>query len=201
MKGRKMAKRKYNGRKKWTKEEEELLEKLSENYTKKDIAKKLGRSVSSVNCKRNQMGFGSLAENTDRWTFTQIAEAVGKDTSSISKTWVANGLKYVKRAYFSLVKEKDLHKFMKEHPHLWDATKCDYYLFYQYHWFMEKLEQDKKKSEAEKRFFWTDYEKSLFVSLKRKGVSHKEIASRLGKTKSAIDHMSMRMKAKQVEAV
>lgn len=196
------TKRKYRPHKRWTQEEEELLEKLSENYTKKDIAKKLGRSASSVSCKRNQMGFGSLAENTDRWTFTQIAEAVGKDPASISKTWVANGLKYVKRAYFSLVKEKDLHKFMKEHPHLWDATKCDYYLFYQYPWFMEKLEEDKKKSEAEKRFFWTDYEKSLFVSLKRKGISHKEIASRLGKTKSAVDHMSMRMKAKQeVEAV
>lgn len=197
-----MAKRKYNGRKKWTKEEEELLEKLSENYTKKDIAKKLGRSVSSVNSKRNQMGFGSLAENTDRWTFTQIAEAVGKSTTSISKTWVANGLKYVKRAYFSLVKEKDLHKFMKEHPHLWDATKCDYYLFYQYPWFMEKLAEDKKKSESEKRFFWTEYEKSLFVSLKRQGLTHMEIAKRMEKSKSAIDHMSMRMKEKRkVEAV
>lgn len=192
-----MAKRKYNGRKKWTKEEEELLEKLSESYTKKDIAKKLGRSASSVSCKRNQMGFGSLAENTDRWNFTQIAEAVGKDVSSISKTWVANGLKYVKRAYFSLVKEKDLLLFMKEHPHLWDATKCDYYLFYQYPWFMEKLEQDKKKSESEKRFFWTDYEKSLFVSLKRQGLTHAEISKRLGKSKSSVDHMSMKMGLKK----
>ena len=34
-----MAKRKYNGRKKWTKEELELVKKLSESYTKKDIAK------------------------------------------------------------------------------------------------------------------------------------------------------------------
>ena len=78
---------------------------------------------------------------------------------------------------------------MRANPDRWDATKCDYYLFYQYPWFFEKLEKDKANPPniANKR--WTEYEKQQFEYLKRRGFTHREIAERLGKSKSAIDHM------------
>lgn len=184
-----MAKRKYKGRKKWTPEEEELLKKLSQKYTKSDIAKKLGRSTSSITNKKKQLGIGFMMELTDLWNFNQLSEAVGKSMGSVNKSWVVNGLKFVKRGCYCLVEEKEVLRFMQEHPNLWDATKCDYYLFYQYPWFLKKLEEDRKKPANAKKYFWTDYEKSVLVTLKKRGLSHKEIAKRLGRTKKAIDGM------------
>lgn len=184
-----MANRKYKGRKKWTPEEEELLKKLSQKYTKSDIAKKLGRSTSSITNKKKQLGIGFMMELTDLWNFNQLSDAVGKSMGSVNKSWVANGLKFVKRGCYCLVEEKEVLRFMQEHPNLWDATKCDYYLFYQYPWFIKKLEEDRKKPANAKKYFWTDYEKSILVTLKKRGLSHKEIAKRLGRTKKAIDGM------------
>lgn len=184
-----MAKRKYKGRKRWTPEEEELLQKLSQKYTKSDIAKKLGRSTSSITNKKKQLGIGFMMELTDLWNLNQLSEAVGKSMGSVNKSWVANGLKFVKRGCYCLVEEKEVLRFMQEHPNLWDATKCDYYLFYQYPWFLKKLEEDRKKPANAKKYFWTDYEKSVLVTLKKRGLSHKEIAKRLGRTKKAIDGM------------
>ena len=42
-------------RRRWTKEEIEKLEELSNKYTKSDIAKKMNRSVGSVNGKLNAL--------------------------------------------------------------------------------------------------------------------------------------------------
>lgn len=184
--------RDYSNRRRWTLEEEERLRVLCERYTKSDVARLMKRSKSSVNNKRRELGIEPLMETTDRWTFTQITEAVGLSKGSVSKTWVKNGLKYQKRGYFSLVKEEDLLKFMQEHTELWDATKCDYYLFYQYSWFMKKLEQDKKQPLEQKRYYWTDYQKQQFQLLSKRGFTHQQIASAIGKTKRAVDHYSAR---------
>jgi hypothetical protein len=136
-----------------------------------------------------ELGIDTLMTVTDLWSFTQISEAVGKSRGAVNKSWVANGLKFVKRGCYCLVEEKEVLRFMQEHPNLWDATKCDYYLFYQYPWFIKKLEEDRKKPANAKKYFWTDYEKSILVTLKKRGLSHKEIAKRLGRTKKAIDGM------------
>jgi DNA-binding CsgD family transcriptional regulator len=184
-----MANRKYKGRKKWTPEEEERLRKLYQKYTKSDIAKKLGRTPSSITNKKNALEIDSMMDVTELWNFNQLSDAVGKSRGAVNKSWVANGLKFVKRGCYCLVEEKEVLRFMQEHPRLWDATKCDYYLFYQYPWFLKKLEEDRKKPANAKKYFWTDYEKSILVTLKKRGLSHKEIAKRLGRTKKAIDGM------------
>ena len=132
-------------------------------------------------------------DNTDRWTFQQITYAVGVSKGVVHKTWVKHGLKYVKRGYFCLVEESELLRFMKEHPEFWDATKCDYYLFYQYPWFMKKLEEDKKIPYEKKKYYWTDYQKQQFIIMKKRGFTHREIAEAIGKTKRAVDHHSAKM--------
>ena len=78
----------------------------------------------------------------------------------------------------------------ENNPDRWDATKCDYYLFYQYPWFIEKLEKDKQNPPNNVNKRWTEYEKQQFEYLKKRGFTHREIAEKLGKTKGAIDHMS-----------
>lgn len=188
--------RKFNKRQKWTQEEIDRLIVLSERYTQSGIARLMNRELSSVKGKLHELQLGGLMDRTDRWTITQVAEAVGMDKGTIYRTWSKYGLKSVKRGLYRLIKEEDLIKFMKEHPERWDATKCDYYLFYKYPWFMEKLEQDKKQpSTQKKREHWTDYQKQQFVLMKRRGFTHREIAESIGKTKLAVDHYNMRYKA------
>ena len=188
-----MANRKYKGRKKWTEEEIETLKRLSAKYTKSDIAKKMGRTESSITNKRQELGIDCMMNLTELWNFSQIARAVGKSNGIVNTVWVKHGFKYTKRGYFCLAEEKEVLRFMQEHPDLWDATKCDYYLFYQYPWFINKLEEDRKKSYKNKHYFWTDYEKAQLRSLKRRGYRNKEIAERLGKTLSSVKHMVVKL--------
>lgn len=194
MKGRIMMskKRKFAKRKKWTEEDVELLIRLREKYTKKDIAKKMKRSPSSISNKVRELGLGGLMDNTDLWNFQQATEAIGCSKGVIHKTWVRHGLKYVKRGYYCLVSEKELTRFMKEHPELWDATKCDYYMFYKYPWFLKKLEEDKNRDKSS-TYFWTDYQKQQLVMMKRRGFTHQQIAKAIGKTKRAVDHYSIKI--------
>lgn len=188
-----MANKKYKGRKKWTPEEEELLRKLSRKYTRSDIAKKLGRTTLSIKNKKIELGIGPMLELTDLWTFNQLSESVGKSMGAVNKSWVANGLKFVKRGRYCMVEESEVLRFMQEHPDLWDATKCDHYIFGQYPWFIKKLEEDRKKPANARKYYWTDYEKSVLVTLKKRKVSNEEIAKRLGRTKNSISAMSSLM--------
>lgn len=186
-------KKKQPVRRRWTEKEVERLIELREKYTKSDIARIMKRSPSSISNKVRELELGGLMENTELWNFQQITEAVGASKGVVHKTWVKHGLKYIKRGYYCLVEEKELLRFMKTHPTFWDATKCDYYLFYQYPWFMKKLNQDKKVPFEKRHYKWTDYEKQQFFFLKRKGYTHSQIAEAIGKTKRAVDHMSCKM--------
>lgn len=191
-------KRKHVPRKRWTPEEVERLIELRDKYTKSDIARLLNRTPSSVNNKIQELELGGLMDNTDRWTFKQITEAIGAGSGVVHKTWVKHGLKFVKRGTFCLVKEEDLLKFMKMHPELWDASKCDYYLFYQYPWFIEKLKKDKQTPVEHRGYYWTNYQKQQFELLARKGYTHRQIAEVIGKTKRAVDHYSAKMARKGI---
>ena len=62
--------RKYNSRKSWTKEEEELLTSLCEKKSIEYIAKRLGRDKNSVRAKRYRMGLSNLKNATDRLLLT-----------------------------------------------------------------------------------------------------------------------------------
>ena len=185
--------RRKTKRKPWSQEDVDRLIDLRNRYTKKDIARIMRRSPSSISNKVRELELGGLMDNTDRWTFQQITYAVGVSKGVVHKTWVKHGLKYVKRGYFCLVEESELLRFMKEHPEFWDATKCDYYLFYQYPWFMKKLEEDKKIPYEKKKYYWTDYQKQQFIIMKKRGFTHREIAKAIGKTKRAVDHHSAKM--------
>ncbi len=189
--------RKYAPHRRWTKEEENRLIELSEVMTKSRIAKELGRSVSSVNNKRIAMGIGSFTEQTDDLTITQIAELVGVDKSTIAKTWRKHGMRFRTVGYYKVTKEQTLLAFMKKHPELWKASKCDYYFFCQHKWFKERLEAERAGTDNDIHYLnrrpWTNMELSRLKMLKSRGLTHRKIAEELGRTKRAVDHMVMRM--------
>ena len=171
----------------WTEEEDEKLRELSEKYTKSKLAEKMGRSPSAVNNRRRILGIEPFTDTTDMYNFTQIAEMLGLDHSTISKVWVKNGFKYKKIGNKNYAKEQEVLKYMREHPDCYDARKADYYLFYRYKWFIEKLEEDKQKT-TKTGTRWTDYEKSRANMLKKRGLSYTEIGKELGRTRKAVMH-------------
>lgn len=189
-------------KKKWTPEEERKLIRLSETKTQSDIAKILKRSVSSVKYKRISMGIDCFANQTDLLNITQISELTGIQKGSISKTWRKYGLKLKKEGCFSVISEDELIDFMKSHPELWKASDCDYYFFYRFDWFIERLEKEKsgidELSHYRNRKSWTELDISRFNMLKSRGLTHNQIATELGRTKNAVDHMNMRLNKKLI---
>ena len=189
-------------KRKWTEQEEEEFLKLSEKYSQTKIARKLNRSVASVKGKRIRMNIDCFSEQTDKLNITQISEITGIQKGSISKTWRKYGLKLKKEGCFSVISENELIDFMKSHPELWKASDCDYYFFYRFDWFIERLEKEKsgiyELSHYRNRKSWTELDISRFNMLKSRGLTHNQIATELGRTKNAVDHMSMRLNKKLI---
>ena len=189
-------------KRKWTEQEEEEFLKLSEKYSQTKIARKLNRSVASVKGKRIRMNIDCFSEQTDKLNITQISEITGIKKGSISKTWRKYGLKLKKEGCFSVISENELIDFMKSHPELWKASDCDYYFFYRFDWFIERLEKEKagiyELSHYRNRKSWTELDISRFNMLKSRGLTHNQIATELGRTKNAIDHMNMRLNKKLI---
>lgn len=189
-------------KRKWTEQEEEQFLKLSEKYSQTKIARKLNRSVASVKGKRIRMNIDCFSEQTDKLNITQISEITGIQKGSISKTWRKYGLKLKKEGCFSVISEDELIDFMKSHTELWKASDCDYYFFYRFDWFMEKLEKEKsgidELSHYRNRKSWTELDISRFKMMKSRGLTHNQIATELGRTKNAVDHMNMRLNKKLI---
>lgn len=171
----------------WTKEEDAMLEALSEKFTQSKVAKMIGRSKNAVGNRRKVLGIEPFTDTTDMYNFTQIAEMLGLHHSTISKVWVKNGFKYKKMGNKNYATEEEILKYMKNHPDCYDARNADYYLFYRHKWFLEKLEKDRKKT-VKTKVRWTDYEKNRAKILKKRGLSYREIAEELGRTRKAVIH-------------
>ena len=188
--------RKYKPHRRWTKEEEELLIIYSEKMTESGIAKKLNRPISSVRAKRTRMGLPCFMDQTEKMNATIIAEIVGVDRSGIHRVWESKGLKMQRVGQFKVTDEKELIRFMQEHPELWKASKCDYYYFCQYKWFTDRLERERAGKEQYNKYrnikYWTATELSRAKMLKSRGFTHREIAEKLGRSKQSIDHASRR---------
>lgn len=195
--------RKYSKHKHWTDEEIESLYKLCEKKTKSGIAKELGRSIQSVNSKRIELGISSFIKQTDKLYMKQVAELVGVDSSTIGKVWTKHGLRFQKVGQYKVVSEEKLLIFMQNHPELWKASKCDYYFFQRHNWFLERLSMEKAGIDKGRHYqnirYWNNVEISRMKMLKKRGLTHSEIANELGRTKRAVDHMNMRLnKEKEV---
>ena len=188
--------REYKPHRRWTKEEEELLIKFSEKMTEGGLAKKLKRPISSVRAKRTRMGLPCFMDQTEMVNATMLAELVGVNRCNILRTWVNKGLKLQRVGQFRVADEKEILRFMQEHPELWKASKCDYYYFCQHKWFTDRLERERAGIEKYNKYRnmkkWTATEISRAKMLKRRGLSHREIGAELGRSKQAIDHLSMR---------
>lgn len=187
--------RRYVPHRRWSPEEIEKLIELREQYTKSDIAKIMNRTPSSISNKVKELQLGGYMDNTEMLSLKQASEMVGVSVGVIHKTWRKYGLRTKKRGCYVVISENQLINFMKKHPERWSALKCDYYMFYRFPWFMEKLNQEKADTENinhyNRRKRWTVYEENRIKVLVQRGFTHEQIAAEIGRSKRAVDHKCM----------
>lgn len=171
--------------KRWTQDEEAYLEKFHGRKSQKIIAKKLGKSVGSVREKARRMGLGNLEEAASGMSCSSVARTVGVSRKTIYVTWIAKGLKTKKINRYVMVDEDDLLEFMKSHPKLWDARKCEYCFFQRFDWFQKKLASDRKNNPQGQRL-WTRKEEIILSSMRDRNIPYKKIAERLGRNEISV---------------
>ena len=179
--------------------------KLSAKYSQEVVAKMLGRSPSSVKGKRTRMNIEPFSGQTDRIALAEVARMIGVDRGTISRTWVQHGLKTRKNGRFKMVTYENLADFMENNPKLWQASKCDYYFFCQYKWFMDRLADERRGrgviATQQTKKYWSEYEISRLKLLRKRGLSNSEIGKELGRTKQSVDHMFMRLNRSEKNVV
>lgn len=127
----------------WSKKDTEFLVDRYGAMTAYEISRRLGKPYRSVIDKINKMQIGNFTDNMDGLHLADVSRLVGRDKETIKCTWVRHGLKIYKKGRFSIIKEKDLVKFMKENPERWDATQCEYWFFNKYDWYRDKRLKDR----------------------------------------------------------
>lgn len=189
--------RAYGKHNKWTEDEINQLKILCEKYPLGVIARKLGRTPASIKSKMQREGIFPFIDQTDLLILKHVAELTGRTMHSIRKTWmITYGANFRRLGTYQVISEGSLIKFMRANPNLWKASECDYYYFCRFKWFRERLEAE-KKGEVDNNHYrnyrsWSTRDISRFKAMKRKGMTHMEIASELGRTKYAVDHFNAR---------
>ena len=185
--------RKYGKHRYWTEEELQKLRRLSKKKSSNEIAKILGRTKASVEYKRQREKIECCTSATDNIIAKQVGYLVGQHEKSIYNRWTKAGLplkKFCTR--YKVISEEDLVEFMQEHHELWRASQCDYEFFCRYDWFIERLNAEKNGTDVidhhRRRKEWTSYELSRVKMLWKKGLTPKEIAEIIGRSKMAVYH-------------
>lgn len=168
----------------WTEEEINYLEKKWGVSSISLIAKRLKRTPDSVSSKAHKLGLQSVSNSVHGIPMAMLPEIVGRPYGTVRKTWANAGLKVKKCGKeIAYVQEKDLYKFMQEHPNLWDARECDYYYFYTQKWFLEALENERNGNHAARYKKWSEEDKAKFIYLReQKSWYFRELADEFGIT-------------------
>lgn len=194
--------RKYGSHKYWTEEEEKQLRRLSKKKTSFQIAKIMGRTKSSVDCKRKRMMIPDCINATDKIIAKQVGYLVGQHEKSIYNRWKKAGLPIKPfGANYYVISEKELVDFMQEHHELWRASQCDYDFFRKYAWFEKRLQDERNGTDTishyRNRREWTPYETSTVKMLWKRGKTAMEIAEEVGRSRMAIYHKIRRFKEEE----
>lgn len=175
--------------KKWTDEEIEFLELHYCHMSNKDIAKALGRSTNNngrcIQRKAQELGMGCAKEYVSAIPIAELPDLIGVDYRTIYGVWIQKNKMKTRKVNYHLrvVTENNLCKFMKEHPHLWNARKCDEYFFWKNDWFRKKWESDKFNKQPKKWNAWTKEEDMTLLTMRKRGYTFKEIENQINRNR------------------
>lgn len=172
------------GGKAWTEDEIIKLQDMAGTYTVATIAKKLGRSFNSVNCKIGRMGLSGFEKSTDFITMHQLCLMFGVESRTVKKKWKSKGLRIMKKGYYIVIRQENLVRYLKEHPEDWNATKVtDDSLIMAYPWYKAK-----KRSDTRECYHWSPEDISRLYFLRHEGYSIREIAEKMERSQSSIKY-------------
>lgn len=177
-----MQKHEGNKRKYWTAEEEEFLEEKIGTFTAAQIARRLGRSFSSVNMKLSRMGIGGFRQSTDMLTMNTLHEILGVEARTVKKKWAARGLRIYRKGNYLCIKQEELLPFLRKNQDIWNAAAIpDDTIFCGCSWYRQK-----KAADTKKRYFWTREEEAKLRHLRKEGCTVPEIASKMGRSECSV---------------
>lgn len=201
-------------RKRWTKEEDEILAEMVGEYAFNYIANVLGRTPCAVETRLKRLGLLNTKEQGGWITARQLAKALGEDQRKVMKWYRKHGLplRYSSLRYYSvgrnrrkmniyLILPEEFWKWAKQHKDLLNFAKTDpYHLAPIPDWFWEKQKQDQANTPKRQKQYWTSEEdQKLWDMFYRQGLSQKEIAAQLGRTRMGVQKRLKRLRNKLKE--
>lgn len=180
------------GCRRWTKEEDAYLEDNWGDKTAPEIARKLGRTTTSVISRAKLSGLGAQTGNDELMTKEDVTIILGLKRRETIDDWEKLGLKVKKKSIREpgkykrtrktwLIRFSDLLEWLEAHQDKWDSRRIpEYGLGVEYDWLKEKRKADKEKSPLPRK--WTDYELSVLKARVARMDPYKDIARDLGRT-------------------
>ena len=176
----------------WTAEELAILEDEWGEKTPDAIARILGRTTKAVRTMAKVRKLGSYLESSEYFTPNQCTKMLGYTSKVLQRTWIPHGLKTHKRRTAggqrnTVILHSELMEFLRKNQDLWDSRKCEpYALGTEPAWLQEKRRRDAllPKPIGTK---YTAAEDRIICAMLRNDATQKEIAKRLGRSKSSVN--------------
>lgn len=182
---------KKNHKKHWTKEEVGILMEMYGIYSFESIAKKLGRSVESIENKRNRLKLGDSLEYTEYITAKELAAALGRTIKTIVK-WIKE--KGLQASYKTLAFKQKFYRIKVTEFWIWanknqDIMRWDLYkrksLGDEPKWLDAEIKKALKNKVVVRR--WTKTDICYLISYYNNGMSYEDMSKNLNRTIPAID--------------
>lgn len=207
MKKQKQKGGRVTGTRNWTKEE---IQYLKENWgysTVRTMATHLNRTRIALIVKSKRVGLKSCYKSGDYLTANGVAKLLKVDIHAVTDYWIKKcGLKCTKKVMrlkkkMCLVEYEDLMKWLSRNQDKWDSRKIKKYgLGYEPEWLRQKRILDSYEP-ARKNKKWTKAEDSLVMLFLEEGKKYEEIAERMNRSASAVEHRLLRITTKHLRKV
>ena len=203
-------------RKPWTKEEDELLAELVGQYSFNYIANMLGRTPYAIERRLTRLGLLNTKAQGGWLSANQLANALKVEYSVIRRWYRKYGLplKFSSLRYYSMggkrrkmntyrILPEEFWKWAEKHKDLLNFAKADPYTLAPIpDWFWEKQREDQRNIPKRQKQYWTSEEdQKLWNLFYHQGLSQKEIAARLGRSKMAVQKRLKRLRNKLKEEI
>lgn len=184
---------------KWTKEDEFLLESMWGNKNMSYLCKKFNRSKNAIVLKARALNLGKAYDSGLYLLVTQVGDMLGY-SATVVVNWITKyGLPAKKKILIEseryFIDEGKLVKWLKENQNLWNANNLQLNAFgakVENDWLKEKRKKDINRKKKCERFSKGEIE---FLILEyNKGKTYNQIAKCLGRTK-----FSVKEKARQLQ--
>ena len=182
----------YVGGRRWTPEELRYLDEHRAYKTAAQIAKRLGRSVSSVSNAMHRYALCSYRGATDWLSLYEIYQIIGVSPETLKRKWQCKGLTINRIGKYNMVDQGDLIRYMKAHPEDWNANAVkNVSIFAGAAWF-----DGMKGHHKSIAYHWSEQDVEIAKQMYTTGCGLQAIANRLGRSKASVQQKLQRLRNK-----